>query len=156
MQTLKEVRKQTGLTQIQAAKLCGVSRRTFQTYEERGRVADTHDEILSKLKELGITDKGPAILNIRLIKEVTSGIFAEYKEVRCAFLFGSYVRGEATSKSDVDILIVAPAMGMKFYGLAADLEKALGKPVDLLTHRQLNDNDAFLANFLKEGVKIYG
>ena len=156
METLKDVRKKTGLTQVQAAKLIGVSRRTYQTYEEKGSINDVYGEILNKLKEMGITDKGPAILNIRYIKYASSRIFAKYKEVRCAFLFGSYARGEATPKSDVDILIVAPAMGFSFYGLAADLENALGKSVDLLTHRQLEDNEEFLVRVLDEGVKIYG
>ena len=144
------------MTQVQAAKLIGVSRRTYQTYEEKGSINDVYDEILAKLKEMGITDTGPALLSIRYIRYASSAIFAKYKEVRCAFLFGSYARGEATPKSDVDILIVAPAMGLRFYGLAADLEKALGKPVDLLTHRQLDNNEEFLARVLDEGVKIYG
>ena len=67
METLKDVRKKTGLTQVQAAKLIGVSRRTYQTYEEKGSINDVYDEILAKLKEMGITDKDPALLNIRYI-----------------------------------------------------------------------------------------
>ena len=156
METLKQVRKKTGLTQIQAAKLVGVSRRTYQTYEECGKLNDVYDEILKKLKDMGITDKGPALLNIKYIKEVSQKVFARYKKVRCAYLFGSYAREEATVKSDVDIVIVAPPMGLDFYGLAADLEEALGKTVDLLSYRQLSDNEEFLARILVEGVKIYG
>ena len=156
METLKQVRKKTGLTQVQAARLVGVSRRTFQTYEEKGRLNKSYDKILNKLKELGLKDENPTILNVRYITNKASEIFAKYKEVWCAYLFGSYARGEATQKSDVDILIVSEAMGLKFYGLADELEKALGKSVDLLSHRQLNDNEGFLARFLQEGVKIYG
>lgn len=156
MDTLKEVRKQIGITQVDAAKLCGVSRRTYQTYEERGNISDAYDEILSKLKELGITEKGPSLLNIRLIKEKTKTVFAKYEEVRCAFLFGSYARNEATVKSDVDILIVSSTMGLKLYRLADELEEALGKKVDLSTHRQITDNESFLARLLTEGIKIYG
>lgn len=156
MNSLKALRKQIGITQVQAAKMCGVSRRTYQTYEEKEQINETYDELVNFLKENGINDKGPALLNIRYIKMMTSEIFANYKEVECAYLFGSYARGEATVKSDVDIIIVSKPMGLKFYGLAADLEKSLGKTVDLLTHRQLKDNDEFLARILKEGVRIYG
>lgn len=48
-------------------------------------------------------------------------------------IFGSYVRGEATRDSDIDILIDAPkSMSLfDFVGLKQELEKALGKKVDL-------------------------
>lgn len=157
MNTLKQLRKQIGLNQIDAAKICGVSRRTYQEYEEKQTQNATFDEILAKLKEMGITGKGPALLNIRYIKQKTSEIFAKYSEVRCAYLFGSYARGEATIESDVDIVIVEnEVMGLKFYGLAAELEEKLGKEVDLHSHRELSDNDEFLARILTDGVKIYG
>ena len=157
MNTLKQLRKQIGLNQIDAAKICGVSRRTYQEYEEKQTQNATFDEILVKLKEMGITGKGPALLNIRYIKQKTSEIFAKYSEVRCAYLFGSYARGEATIESDVDIVIVEnEVMGLKFYGLAAELEDKLGKEVDLHSHRELSDNDEFLARILTDGVKIYG
>lgn len=157
MNTLKQLRKQIGLNQIDAAKICGVSRRTYQEYEEKQTQNATFDEILAKLKEMGITGKGPALLNIRYIKQKTSEIFAKYSEVRCAYLFGSYARGEATIESDVDIVIVEnEVMGLKFYGLAAELEDKLGKEVDLHSHRELSDNDEFLARILTDGVKIYG
>lgn len=156
MNSLKTLRKKNKLTQVDAAKLCGVSRRTYQTYEESCKQSETYDELFKTLKEMCIERNLPPLLNVRLIKSVTSEIFAKYKEVRCAYLFGSYARGEATIKSDVDILIVAPAMGLRFYSLASELEEKLGKTVDLLSHRQLNDNEEFLARVLNEGVKIYG
>ena len=160
MNTLKEARKKAGLRQVDAADLCGVSRRTYQTYEEQGKKDDvensTYDFLLAKLEEIGINEYTPPILSIRFIKAKTSEIFAKYKEVRCAYLFGSYARNEATVQSDVDILVVAPSMGLKFYALAADLESALHKKVDLLSHRQLSDNEEFLARFLMEEIKIYG
>ena len=156
METLREVRKKANLTQVGAAKLCGVSRRTYQTYEEKGPISDVYDVLLQSLKEGGFMGDEPALLSARYIKSIVAKIFAQYKEVRCAFLFGSYARDEATAKSDVDILIVAEPMGLEFYGLASDLEGNLGKSVDLLTHRQLLDNEEFLARVLKEAIKIYG
>lgn len=157
METLKQVRKSLHMTQVDAAKICGVSRRTYQTYEESIVKNDTADELLRILKEMGITDKGPALLNVRYIKQKTSEIFAKYPEVRCAYLFGSYARGEARVDSDVDIVIVEKeTMGLKFYGLAAELDECLGKEVDLHSHRELSDNDEFLARILTDGVKIYG
>ena len=157
METLRQIRKNLHMTQVDAAKVCGVSRRTYQEYEEKQTQNATFDEILAKLKEMGISGKGPALLNVKYIKNVCSEIFAKYSEVRCAYLFGSYARGEATIESDVDIVIVEnEVMGLKFYGLAAELEDKLGKEVDLHSHRELSDNNEFLARILTDGVKIYG
>lgn len=56
--------------------------------------------------------------------------------VKRAELFGSQVRGDATEKSDVDLLIELPpgASLFDFIGLKQDLEDALGMPVDLVEY----------------------
>ena len=157
MNELRQKRQELGLTQIQAANACGVSRRTYQTYEETNNPNATFDELIKKLDEMGILDGSNYITNVKYIKQVCRQLFKEkYPEVVCAYLFGSYARGEATGNSDVDILIVCPPMGIKFYGIAIDLEEQLHKPVDLHTHRQLAENDNFLEQILREGIKIYG
>ena len=158
MDTLRELRKKIGLTQIDAAKICGVSRRTYQTYEEKGDINDVYDEIFAKLKEMGINEDGsPALLNIKLIKEITTSIFANYEKVKCAYLFGSYARGEATVESDVDILVIAPDLyGFDFGGLHYDLRTALKKDVDLVHHTTLLQSEKMLRDVLIQGVKIYG
>ena len=76
-------------------------------------------------------------------------------EVVCAYLYGSYARNEATSKSDIDILVVCHGMGLKFFEMAADLEESLNKKVDIQTHDQIGDNIDFLENILVDGIKIY-
>ena len=157
MNSLKALRKQIGITQVQAAKMCGVSRRTYQTYEEKGQINETYDELVNFLKENGINDKGPALWNIRYIKMMTSEIFAKYPQVECAYLFGSYANGEATMNSDVDILIVAPSLeGFDFGGLHHDLRTVLNKDVDLVKHTTLLKSERMLRDILKKGVKLYG
>jgi len=55
----------------------------------------------------------------------------------CA-LFGSFARGEATGKSDIDLLVrFSKPIGWAFYGIAEDLETALGRKVDLATENML-------------------
>lgn len=159
MNTLKEIRKKTGLTQVEVAKLIGVSRRTYQTYEEMGRINVAYDEILARLKELGFdTENGyPAILSVRFIKITASEIFAKYPEIQCAYLFGSYARGEATVKSDVDFLVVAPTMSLlDLGGLRHDLVTALHKEVDVVSHTTLLSSERMLRDVLKQGIKVYG
>ena len=156
MNELQRRRKELGLTQVQAANACGVSRRTYQTYEETETINETFNDLLTKLEEMGIMDGSNYILNIKFIKAVCRQIFSKYPQVKCAYLYGSYARGEATGKSDVDILVVCHGMGMDFFGMAVELEEALHKEVDLQTHEQIVDSEAMLEDILVEGVKIYG
>ena len=56
-----------------------------------------------------------------------------------AAIFGSYVRGDATKNSDIDILIQPPkGIGLGFIGIKLELEKKLGKKVDLLTYNSIH------------------
>ena len=150
---LRQKRKELGLTQEQAAKACGVSRRTYQTYEETNIVNTTLDKLLEQIEELYNPDN--IVYNVKTIKNICRNIFVHNPEVECAYLYGSYARGDATGKSDIDLLVVCHGMGLKFFGMAADLEEALHKEVDLQTHEQIGDNADFLENILVEGIKIY-
>jgi len=54
-------------------------------------------------------------------------------------LFGSVVRGEATDDSDIDLLVDADEATSPWFpaGLIEDLERALGRPVDVVTEDSL-------------------
>jgi hypothetical protein len=79
-------------------------------------------------------------------------------QVKRLDLFGSLARGEATAKSDVDLLVefeepdLHPAK--RFFGLLHHLEDVLGCEVDLLTLSGLR-NPYFRHRVLKERVNIY-
>ncbi len=59
-------------------------------------------------------------------------------------VFGSYVRGEETAESDIDILVrlkpagQRPRLGLKFFGLQSELGQLLGREVDLVTEEGLS------------------
>lgn len=72
------------------------------------------------------------------IKKKIVPILKKYK-VKRAGIFGSYARGEQKRNSDVDIIIEPPkGMGFGFIGIQMDLEKKLGKKVDLVTYKYLS------------------
>lgn len=53
-----------------------------------------------------------------------------------AYLFGSYLRGNADTQSDIDILVdldYSQRIGLQFIQMKIDLEKLLGKKVDLVS-----------------------
>ena len=58
--------------------------------------------------------------------------------IRRLALFGSWARGEAREDSDVDVMVdVDPSIGLGFIELAEELERALGRRVDLVSRRAI-------------------
>ena len=58
-----------------------------------------------------------------------------------AYLFGSYVRGEADDKSDIDLLVdldYSQRIGLQFIQMRIDLEKLLNVKVDLVSSNGLS------------------
>ena len=73
-------------------------------------------------------------LNV-MIKTISD--YFKTQPVLKAWLFGSYARGEENANSDIDILVTfddnAKVSLLKHAIMADDLEKILGRPVDLVT-----------------------
>ncbi|MCL5266134.1 MAG: nucleotidyltransferase family protein [Chloroflexi bacterium] len=61
-------------------------------------------------------------------------------DVLQAAVFGSVARGEATQKSDLDLLVTLPENKslLDLVRLEFDLQEALGRKVDVLTYRALH------------------
>ena len=99
--------------------------------------------------------KNKRIMTIDEIKEKVSSVLEKYP-VRSCTLFGSYSRGEATKKSDVDLAIdQGKVTGFAFYGMILAIEEALGKPVDVVTICQIVQSQSLLSEILNDGIKIY-
>ena len=153
---LKELRKKNGFTQQQAADNFGISLRSYKTYENDETKVDSikYKYMVEKLEERALVDEEHGILSIENIKDITSKVFEEY-DVDYCYLFGSYAKGKANEKSDVDLLISTKTSGLKFFGLVERLREELKKKVDLLNVNQLENNTILLNEILKEGIKIY-
>lgn len=84
-------------------------------------------------------------INLEAIKRKARPILIDAGITKSA-VFGSYVRGENTEKSDIDILVEVPK-GMSLFdmgGLQMELEEVLGKKVDLVNYKTI-----------KSGLKSY-
>ena len=89
------------------------------------------------------------------IQDLLVPIFREYN-IRKAVLFGSYAKGSAKDKSDIDLLVDSGLKGLAFFGLLEDVVNALGKEVDLLDTSQIIPNSDVDNEIKKTGVMIYG
>ena len=156
MNDLKKIRLSLKISQIQAANILKISRRTYQKYES---LDNQNDEkliyLIFRLKELTKIDEKTGILTINKIKAIVNDVLKNYN-IKSCFLFGSYAKGKATETSDVDLLIDSDITGLDYYGLLEDLKNSLCKNVDLLTTKSVSNNTLILMEIIKDGIKIYG
>jgi len=82
---------------------------------------------------------------------------ARQHQIDEAYLFGSYARGDATKKSDIDFYIRADKIRCLFDlgGLYVDIKDALKKNIDIVTTNTELD-EKFEKEIKNESVKIYG
>jgi predicted nucleotidyltransferase len=154
---IKDVRLQCNLTQEKAAQILGVTRRTYINYES-GKIDENslkYKFLIETLKQANLIDEEHGLLTLEQIKTICSEIFKDY-DVEYCYLFGSYAKGKATEKSDVDLLVSMQLNGLKFFELIELLREKLKKKVDLLDVAQLNNNSALVQEILRDGIKIYG
>ena len=92
------------------------------------------ESINKYIHDLIIQDIGTDVLTIEQIKERTLPIFKKYN-IKEVYLFGSYARGEATRKSDVDFYFESGNIKslLEHARVDLELEEALGKKVDSIT-----------------------
>lgn len=80
-----------------------------------------------------------------------------YYDVREAYLFGSFARGEQTPDSDIDLrLICGDTMTFgTIYELSLVLEKELGRKVDIVTNPPEHMRPAFRKSIEQDEVRLY-
>ena len=78
----------------------------------------------------------------------------QFSKIKNASLFGSYSKGTATPSSDVDLFIDIDDNFSLFdlADLQRELEKSLGKKVDIVTR---TDDEYFTNHIKKEKIQIY-
>lgn len=153
---LKSIRISKGLTQAEAASIAGVSLESYKNHElGRSKIDSPLGRIIFKSissYEKYSFDQG--VLTIDEIKTAVSFVLEE-KDVSFAYLFGSYAKGEANERSDVDLLISGSITGLDFFSLGGELERALHKRVDVIRLEDIASNAELIQEILKSGVKIY-
>ena len=155
MNKLKEQRVKYGLTQVEAAKILNISRRSYQMYEGMVNESEKLNYYIEKLSKAFILDEEHGVLTLDMIKNIVNSVLENY-DVKSCYLFGSYAKGKAHEKSDVDLLIDSSVTGLRYFGLVEELREKLCKKVDLLNTKELVQNENLISEILKDVIKIYG
>ena len=111
-------------------------------------------ESSSLLAYMDSRDNKP-LYSIFEIKETLTPVFKRHK-VKKVTLFGSYVKGTADTRSDIDLMVETDLKGLAFYELLGDVSDALRFPVDLIEKRQIEKGSDMEAEIKRTGVIIYG
>lgn len=94
------------------------------------------------------------VYTIPELKTILSPVFAEHG-VKRAVLFGSYAKGVATPRSDVDLVVDSGLSGLAFFGLLESVATALDTPVDLIDVSQIERGSRIDKEVAQSGVKIF-
>lgn len=90
------------------------------------------------------------------ISTAASRVLAQY-DVSEAYLFGSFARGEQTPDSDIDLRLIC-GNTMTFgtlYELSHELEKELGRKVDIVTNPLEHMRLPFRKSIEQEEIRLY-
>lgn len=90
------------------------------------------------------------------ISTAASHVLAQY-DVSEAYLFGSFARGEQTPNSDIDLRLVC-GNAMTFgtlYELSHELERELGRKVEIVTNPPEHMRPAFRKSIKQEEIRLY-
>ncbi len=94
------------------------------------------------------------IYTIPQLQQLLTPILAE-NGVKKAVLFGSYGKGAATEKSDVDLLVDSDLRGLRFVELLEQVQRLLGKEVDLFDIRHIEAGSLIDQEIQATGVTVY-
>lgn len=95
-----------------------------------------------------------AVYTVPQLQQLLSPVLAE-NGVKKAVLFGSYGKGAATEKSDVDLLVDSDLRGLRFVDLMEQVQQLLGKKVDLFDVRHIETGSLIQREIQATGVTVY-
>jgi len=110
---------------------------------------DSFKPFYSLIRSFEMTEK-------EMITKVVIETLAPLGVIRIAF-FGSFVRQDFNPQSDIDILVWLPSLGkrktigLRWFSLDQEIEKKIGRTVDIVTESSLNK---FLREQIKKDIEI--
>ncbi len=92
--------------------------------------------------------------SVEELSELLAPVFDRYR-IRHAVLFGSFAKGSATDKSDVDLLVDSGLKGLRFMGFAEAIHQVVERPVDVFDITHIEKDSRIEREIQNTGVTIY-
>jgi predicted nucleotidyltransferase len=108
-------------------------------------------------KKLELNEDGDdeiRILSFSTIKKEITEV-AKDLDIERIYLFGSYVKGDMSPLSDIDLYMESEIYGLDYYGVVERFRNALHKKVDLLSNKTVLPASKIYDEIMKTGVIIY-
>jgi len=160
-QSLKAVRENLGLTQLEISKLVGIPINTIRNWEQETRTPSEWalnlliDRILRESNEQHtVVDEETGILSFLTIKKNVAKIAKKY-DVERIYLFGSYVKGQTKENSDIDLYMESNLYGLEYFEFVEQLRENLKKKVEVLSEKTVQEHSKIDDEIKKTGVLIY-
>lgn len=158
---IKVIRDNLQLTQEQVSKLTGVPVKTLRNWEQGSRTPSewTLDLVMDrllrvKLEEYAEITDSKGIPSFLTIKENVNDI-ADQFDVERIYLFGSYVKGNPTEHSDIDLYMESNLDGLDYFAFAEALREKLHKKIGLLSNKTVESVSKIRDEIKSTGVLIY-
>jgi predicted nucleotidyltransferase len=159
--SLKVVRENLGLTQLEVSKMIGIPINTIRNWEQETRSPSEWtinlliDRILRECIERDtIIDESTGILSFLTIKKNVTKIAEKY-EIDRIYLFGSYVKGQVTEDSDIDLYMESNLYGLDYFEFIEQLREKIKKKVEVLSNRTIEEHSKIDEEIKRTGVLIY-
>ena len=94
------------------------------------------------------------VYTVPQLRDILTPVFDRYS-IRRAVLFGSYGKGTADEKSDVDLFVDSGLRGLHFVGFLDDVRRAVDKEVDLLDVTHIQPGSVIDKEIRETGVLLY-
>ncbi|MFU8793589.1 MAG: nucleotidyltransferase domain-containing protein [Acholeplasmataceae bacterium] len=160
-QSLKAIRENLGLTQLEISNLIGIPVNTIRNWEQETRTPSEWtlnlliDRILRESNEQQmVVDESTGILSFLTIKKGVVKIAEKY-DIKRIYLFGSYVKGQATANSDIDLYMESDLYGLEYFEFVEQLRENLKKKVEVLSNKTIQEHSKIDEDIKKTGVLIY-
>ena len=88
------------------------------------------------------------------LRSLLAPVFEQYG-VKRAVIFGSYAKGTAEEKSDIDLLVDSGLRGLRFVSLCEDIRRAAGKEVDVFDVTHIEKDSRIDKEIADTGVVIH-
>lgn len=93
--------------------------------------------------------------SIIILRDTLTPVFNKY-DIKRVYLFGSYAKGNATPKSDIDLFIDSQLRGMKFVGLMEAISNAIKHHnIDVINTTHIISGSKIAHEIQNSGVLLY-